>query len=294
MSFKKILVPVDFSEFSDKAAEYAMFIAERYCADITLLHAIVLFQEDFDEKEQLQLYEKIIRQKENEKSKQIESHCNTAKNRGLGVDSVLLRGISVADSILDYISDKDFDLVVMGTHGHTGFKKLLLGSVTEKVVRESPIPVLTIHKDYNKMELKEILVPVDFSEYSHITINRGKELAREFNATLEFLHVVEMEAHPEFYNISFEPILKENPTLADHITENMIKATGIPKDKATYAVKEGKVYKEIKKYADYNQIDLIIMGSHARGELGDFLLGSSSERVVRIASCPVLTVGQNQ
>ena len=134
------------------------------------------------------------------------------------------------------------------------------------------------------------IVPVDLSEYSHTTINRGKELAREFNATLEFLHVVESEAHPEFYNISFEPILKENPNLADHITENMIKANGIPKDQATYAVREGKVYKEIKKYADYSQIDLIIMGTHGRGDLEDFLLGSSSERVVRIASCPVLTV----
>jgi nucleotide-binding universal stress UspA family protein len=292
MSFKKILVPVDFSEFSDKAAEYALFLAEKYRADITLLHAIALFQGDFDDEEQLKMYEKIIEKKEEEREKKLASHKKTAKGRGIEVNSVLLRGISVASSILDYISDKDFDLVIMGTHGHTGFKSLLLGSVTEKVVRESPIPVLTIHKDYNKIEIKEILVPVDLSESSHNTIKHGKALAREFNATLEFLHVVEIEAHPEFYNLSFEPILKENPNLADHITKNMIKATGIPKDKATYAVKEGKVYKEIKKYADNSQIDLIVMGSHGRGELEDFLLGSNSERVVRIATCPVLTVRQ--
>jgi nucleotide-binding universal stress UspA family protein len=292
MSFKKILVPVDFSDFSDKAAEYALFLAEKYRAHITLLHVIVLFQEDFDEEEQLKMYEKIIQSKEKEREKKLETHKKTAKNRGVEINSVLLRSFSISNSILDYIVDKDFDLVIMGTHGHAGFKKLLLGSVTEKVVRESPIPVLTIHKDYNKIEIKEILVPVDLSGYSHTTIDWGKALAKEFKAALEFLHVVEMEAHPEFYNISFEPILKENPNLADHITKNMIKATGIPKDKATYAVKEGKVYKEIKKYADYSQIDLIVMGSHGRGELEDFLLGSNSERLVRIASCPVLTVRQ--
>lgn len=292
MSFKKILVPVDFSEFSDKAAEYALFLAEKYRAKITLLHVIILFQEDFDEEEQLKMYEQTIQKKEKERETQMKSHRKTAKKRGVEVNSVLLRGFSTPNSILDYISDKDFDLVVMGTHGHSGFRKLLLGSVTEKVVRESPIPVLTIHKDYNKIEIKEILVPMDLSEFSSITINQGKTLAQEFNATLEFLHVVEEEAHPEFYNISFEPILKENPRLADHIIENMIKAAGIPKDKAAYAVKEGKVYKEIKKYADYNQIDLIVMGSHGRGELEDFLLGSNSERVLRIASCPVLTVRQ--
>ncbi|MGD2087788.1 MAG: universal stress protein [Candidatus Aminicenantes bacterium] len=292
MSFKKILVPVDFSEFSDKAAEYALFLAEKYRAKITLLHVIILFQEDFDEEEQLKMYEQTIQKKEKERETQMKSHRKTAKKRGVEVNSVLLRGFSTPNSILDYISDKDFDLVVMGTHGHSGFRKLLLGSVTEKVVQESPIPVLTIHKDYNKIEIKEILVPMDLSEFSSITINQGKTLAQEFNATLEFLHVVEEEAHPEFYNISFEPILKENPRLADHIIENMIKAAGIPKDKAAYAVKEGKVYKEIKKYADYNQIDLIVMGSHGRGELEDFLLGSNSERVLRIASCPVLTVRQ--
>ena len=292
MSFKKILVPVDFSEFSDKAVEYALFLAEKYCASITLLHVIILFQEDYDEEEQLKVYEQMVQKKEKEKAKQLESPCLTAKKRGIAVNSVLLRGFSIANSILEYTSENDFDLLVMGTHGHTGFKQLLLGSVTEKVVRESPIPVLTIHKDYNKIEIKEILVPVDLSKQSQTAINQGKAIAQEFKATLEFLHVVEMEAHPEFYNISFEPILKENPQLAHHITGNMIKATGIAKDQATYAVKEGKVYKEIKKYADNSQIDLIVMGTHGRDDLGDFLLGSNSERVLRIATCPVLTMRQ--
>ena len=293
MSFKKILVPVDFSEFSDKAVEYAMFLAEKYCADITLLHAIVLFEEDFDEEEQLQLYEKIIEKKENEKTKQMESHCKTGKNRGIGIDSVLLRGISVPDSILDYISDKDFGLVVLGTHGRTGLGKWILGSVAEKIVRLSTIPVLTIHKDFDQMKIKKILVPVDFSEHSQIPVNRGIAIAREFNAKLEFLHVVEMESHPEFYTISFEPILKANPDLKQHIIKNMIKITGISKEEAAYAVTEGKVYKEIKKYAENNRIDLIVMATRGKSELEHFLVGSNSERVVRIASCPVLTVGQD-
>ena len=56
MAFKKLVVPVDFSEFSDEAVEYAMFIAEKSCADITLLHAVILFEEDIDEKEQIQAY----------------------------------------------------------------------------------------------------------------------------------------------------------------------------------------------------------------------------------------------
>jgi len=134
MAFKKILVPVDFSDFSDKAVEYAIFIAEKFCAEMTLLHADILFEEDFDEKEQLQAYEKIIQKKENERTKKLESHCKTAETRGIRVNSALIRGVSTADSILDYISDKNFDLVVMGTHGRTGLKRWMLGSVTERVV----------------------------------------------------------------------------------------------------------------------------------------------------------------
>ena len=74
------------------------------------------------------------------------------------MNTALIRGISTADSILDYISDKDFDLVVMGTHGRTGLKRWMLGSVAERVVGFSPIPVLTIHKDFNKRDITKILI----------------------------------------------------------------------------------------------------------------------------------------
>jgi nucleotide-binding universal stress UspA family protein len=293
MAFKKILVPVDFSDFSDKAVEYAIFIAEKFCAEMTLLHAVILFEEDFDEKEQLQAYEKIIQKKENERTKKLESHCKAAETRGLRVNSALIRGVSTADSILNYISDKNFDLVVMGTHGRTGLKRLMLGSVTERVVGFSPIPVLTIHRDLKKPGIKKILIPIDFSEHSKIAVKRGIAIAEEFNAALEFLHVVEMHDHPEFYTINSDPILEANPGLEHHITENMITLTGIPGEKATYSVKEGKVYKEIKMAAENNTIDLIVMATHGMSELEHFLVGSNSERVVRTASCPVLTVRRN-
>jgi nucleotide-binding universal stress UspA family protein len=290
MAFKKILVPVDFSESSDSAVEYAVFIARKFGAEITLLHAILLYHDDIDEEEHMQAYEKIIRKKEKQSNKKLESHFMTAKDQGLKVKYVLIRAFAAADSILNYISENDFDLVVMGTHGRTGLKKWILGSVTEKVVRLSTIPVLTVHKEFHKKKISKILVPVDFSEYSQIAVKRATAVAEEFKAKLEFLHVVEMEAHPEFYSMSFEPLLKANPHLNDHIIENLIKLTGIPQDRATYAVREGKVHNEIKIYAETNQIDLIVMANRGMSDLEHLVLGSNSERVVRVASCPVLTV----
>jgi nucleotide-binding universal stress UspA family protein len=290
MAFKKILVPVDFSEFSDMAVEYAMFFGEKFRANITLLHTVLLFEEDIDEEEHLKNYEKIIQKKENQRAKKLNLHRDKGKNRGLQVDSVLLRDLSAADSILDYVSDTDYDLIIMGTHGRTGLIQWISGSVAEKVVRFSPIPVLTIHKDFSMTRIDRILVPVDFSKHSKIAVQKGIAIANEFKADIKFVHVVEQEAHPEFYTISFDPILKANPQLKDHIVNSLKKLTGLGEDKAKFVVLEGSVTEELKKYAQENETDIIVMPTRGMSELEHIVLGSTTERMVRVAPCPVLTV----
>ena len=118
-------------------------------------------------------------------------------------------------------------------------------------------------------------------------------LAQEFKAEIEFLHVVEMEEHPEFYKISFKSILQTNPRLKRHIKKNLKKLTEKAVLKANYTVLEGKVYKEIQKHVEKNQIDLIIMPAHGMSKWEHFIIGSNTERVARVASCPVLTVRKN-
>jgi nucleotide-binding universal stress UspA family protein len=288
MAFKKILVPMDFSEYSDQAVEYAMFLADKFCASITLLHTVVLHEEDINEDEYLKAYQQIIQQKENERSKRIQSVCTRGKDRGLQVDSVLLRGVNAHGSILAHISDNDYDLVVMGTHGRTGLSRWFSGSVAGKVVRESPIPVITVHRDLSHLRIQKILVPIDFSKHSPYAVKTAKKVAKEFKAQLVFLHVVEMESHPEFYNISSNPILQENPALKDHILKNLKELAGM--NDATYDVSEGSVNKKIKSYAEENDIDLIILPARGMNDLEHFFLGSNTEKVVAIAPCPVLTI----
>ena len=85
MAFKKIIVPVDFSEFSEKAVDYAMFMAEKFYANITLVHAVVLFEDDIDEEEHLKNYEKIIQKKENRRAKKLKLHCASGEKKGLHI-----------------------------------------------------------------------------------------------------------------------------------------------------------------------------------------------------------------
>jgi nucleotide-binding universal stress UspA family protein len=292
MQINRILVPIDFSEFSDKAVEYALYLAENFDADITLLHTVVLFKEEPDEEFKLAGYEKHVEKKERERQELFQPHHERAIQKGMQIDSEIIRGFSAADSIIDYINTHSFDLVVLGTHGRTGFKKWLYGSVAEKVVRLSPIPVLTTHDTTRQVEFDKILIPIDFSEFSKKAVKSGLEMFRKSKAETHFLHVVEQQIHPAFYAASFDSIFDIDKSLKERVLKNLMDFVGVPENKAKYAVTDGKAHKEIIKYAQNKDIDLIVMATRGLSKLQHFLVGSNAERVVCIAPCPVLTVGR--
>lgn len=292
MKIEKILVPVDFSPFSDKAVQYALFLAEKFEAEITLLHTVLLFQEDINEEEHMKAYEGVVRRRLEERSAQLDIQRKTVETRGIRVRSELLRGISAADTILDYIFENEFDLVVLGTHGRTGLRKWISGSVAERIVRLSPIPVMTIQKNFKKTTLKKILVPVDFSTHANFSVDRAQTLSSLLDADLVYLHSIEVETLPDFNTVEFDSIFDLNPDLRSDMIKRMRKFADTDDEKIQFIVTEGKAHKAIKKYADENDIDLIIMGTRGTSDLEHFLTGSNTERVVRIAPCPVLTVGR--
>ena len=292
MPFKNILIPVDFSAFSENAVEYGLFLAEKFCAKITLLHTIALFQEDVNEGENLALFKKAIEEREKQRAAQLQIHCDHGKERGVKVESVLLRGISTPETILDYIIDHDFDLVILGTHGRTGVSKWLFGSVAEKLVRHSPVPVLTVRKDWKRQAIEHVLVPVDFSEFSKRAVGKGLDIALEYGAKITFLHSVEQEAHPAFYATQLESIFKINPQLKKKIKENLMAFCEVPEEDANFSVVEGKAHTAIAQFAADNRVDMVVMATRGLGALDQLLLGSNAERVMRKAEVPVLTVGR--
>ena len=291
MKIDKILVPVDFSDCSDRAAGHAVFWAQKYCAEITLVHAVVLFEEDFDEKEQLTAYEKIVEKKESEQAEKMDAACRAARESGVDtIHSALLRGVNAADAILDHLKASDYDMVVLGTQGMTGLQRLVLGSTAEKVVRFSPVPVLTIHREFKGTAPKKILVPVDFSKHSAGAVKQAGLIAEKFGARLSILHVVRTELHPTFYDVSTQSLLEANPQLRDHITKHMQELAQLPEGKADYIVMEGEsVHQSVKTHAEENGIDLIVMPTRGMSTLEHLFIGSTTERVVRVAPCPVLT-----
>ncbi|RMF56539.1 MAG: universal stress protein [Calditrichaeota bacterium] len=293
MKVNHILVPIDFSEYSEQATQYAIFLAEHYGAEITLLHAVVLFHEDISEKAQVEQYQKLAEMKEKEIHEKMVQQHEVVSERGVQVKTEIRRGINAAEVILEYASEAQPDLIVIGTHGRSGLKKWIYGSVAEKVVRSSPIPVLTVHHSLESFSIKKILVPVDFSEQSQQAIKTANDIARDFSATPYFLHVIEHEIHPAYYTAEVVSLFEIDPELKERAKKRLQEFVGVS-DESRIMVTEGKAFREILNYIEEEQIDLTVMGARSGSGLEHFLVGSTADRVVRLAPCPVLTVGREE
>lgn len=140
--FKKILYPIDFSEYTEEITNYAVSIAKKYSSELHLLHIIPNLNyytpyESFLTPENLIDMERNI-------EKEIEKDFNKViKKIDVPVNKIIKTGVTFVE-IIDYIKEEGIDLVVMGTHGRSGIEHILIGSVAEKVVRKSPCPVLTV------------------------------------------------------------------------------------------------------------------------------------------------------
>ncbi len=294
MKPKKILVPIDFSAFSEATTRHALEWAKKYGAKVTLFHVIVMYEADVNEEVHLHQLELLIKSREDEAISKMEEHSNRTNNHDIPVNSVFRRNVSAANAILEYLEEEPHDLVIMNTHGKSGLKSLIYGSVTEKVVRLSPVPVLTFHTPPETLNIKRILAPVDFSENSRKGVEMARTLAREHGAEIDYLHTIEQQLHPSFQVIGIESIFILNPELKQ-ITRDKLEefcpADGLP---AQYHIIEGPSAPTIVDFASDHHTDLIVMATHGYTGLDHLLIGSTTERVVRMAGCPVLTVGREQ
>jgi nucleotide-binding universal stress UspA family protein len=297
MKFQNILVPIDFSEFSSSVLNYAIGLAEKFHSNLILLHAVVLFEDDVNEEQRLQEYEEWVRKREKNINAHMKKNELRVNQKGISVDSVILRSISAADAILEYLNDHSCDLIIMGTHGRTGLKHIFLGSVAEKIVRLSPIPVLSVHRSVQDFRIENIIAPIDFSIYSKNAADYAISIAENFKAQVNFIHVIEKEIHPSFYASGVESIFQIDTGLQDRVIQNMqgFLEEQLNSDiKPRFMVKEGRAHREIVEYAKEEKADLIVISTHGLTGLEYLLLGSTTEKVVRWASCPVLTLKTNK
>ena len=290
VSMTHILCPVDFSEFSRRALECAVSIARCYGARVTALHVIptiVAFGPPTGEG----LYPPMVFSPEDLRQFRDEL---AAFARGCGaadVETEVAEG-SVSGVIEEFARDLPADLVVMGTHGRSGFERLLLGSVTEKILRKAPCPVLTVPAQNTAaapVPLTRVLCAIDFSPASRRALTLAQSLAGESGAKLCVMHVLEPVS-------VFEPVASGGPAASADVRrearyrlERLIDSDTRAFTDVVEVVVAGKPYQEILRVAGEQHADLIVIGAHG-GARGLPAFGSTTSHIVRTAQCPVLTV----
>ncbi|HHM23969.1 MAG TPA: universal stress protein [Bacteroidetes bacterium] len=295
---KRILFPTDFSPHATEVLKFAVHLAQKFNAELYLFHAIVLYEDDPNNPDHRfpDLTESAEQIKQIASDRLDSSYADYA-GLPIKVHKETRRGISAYQEIIEFAKEKDIDLIVIGTHGRSGLSHLLLGSVTEKVVRYAPCPVLTIGKEAIKrplpLEVKNILVPVDFSTYSAEALKYAVSVGELYGSRLHLLYVVEEPVYPAFYSsgtFNALQILSDLPQRAKRAMTKFLKENAPTELKVVKEVRDGKPEDEILQYADEKKIDLIVMATHGLSGLDRFLLGSTTERVIRKAKCPVLSV----
>ena len=290
---KTIVVPTDFSESSEEALCYAGALAEWHKAKVILLH--VMESETIDALRRVTMGEEMIGKLKGDIQGDLERLAKLEQVAGVKVESRMVEGVP-AYEIIEAAKDSGADLITMGTHGRTGRERVFFGSVAERVVRISPVPVLTVRRPEhgfvecsigarNIVGLKNILMPTDFSETSEFATRYAIALAKEYGARLHVFHVVSTTATGSDKAFFENKMTREAQKSIDLLMKDELKSLEVARE-----IRTGVPFQEIVAEARSKDVDLIVMGTHGRTFLKYALLGSVAAKVVRKAPCPVLTV----
>lgn len=270
---KRILVPTDFSEHAENALKVAAQIAKKNNSEIILLHTLELPSQMNDAVTGgISIPESMLFIK-----KANEMLSKTA-------DSAYLDGLTIieiakldrpTEGIIKTSKEHEIDLIIMGSHGVSGFEELAIGSNTEKVVRHSEVPVLVIKQHIKDFKTKNFVFASDFS----------KEIEKPFKKLIEFVKIFDSKLHLVMICTpnSFKPTHVAQKTMEDFIIPFNLK------NYSTYIYNDTNIENGIINFSNSINADLIGMCTHGRTGFAHFFNGSLSENIVNHAVRPILT-----
>ncbi|MFZ0292708.1 MAG: universal stress protein [Candidatus Sulfotelmatobacter sp.] len=291
MQVKSILCPIDFSDFSASAYQYALSLADYYKARIVALHVVELWKYPFvDYAAQEADYSKVSRALNEGGEVQLQRFVKEYPARRLQPELVVRQG-NAPNCILSFAQNENIEVIVMGTHGRRGFDRLVLGSTTDRVMRKAACPVLVVsdpsHRELSTdrdghHRLSRILYCTDFSNNSERARGYAISLAAEYGAELTLLHVAQKA-----------PDLARAEVIIAERTQELNKLVSETERKnfnVRLIVRFGKPYEEIVRHATEAQASLIIMTARGGDAVDRAVFGSTTYRVIQLGPCPVLAV----
>jgi nucleotide-binding universal stress UspA family protein len=290
LSIRKILVPVVFTDTARHIAQQAVWLARRFHAEIILLHVVTPLSypagvlEGGHEITARDLHADIVQRAQNDLDQALRQELD-----GIPVTRVLLRGIP-AREIVKTARDWNVDLIVMATHGLGAFFHLLLGSVTAKVLHESPCPVWTgAHLEEapaREFSVRHVLCSVDLTHHSHHTVSRAAEMAAAVDATLTLVHIT---AGVEIYGPGgWHVDAAWREMIVGSAAREIAKLLQAVRTKADVIIESGNVPQLLNRAAEQTKADVLVIGHRPlRRHLGD---NGNGYGIIRQSEIPVLSV----
>lgn len=280
---KKILIPVDFSQTSEVAVLEAILIAELFRAEVSLIN-VVEEKYYFPAPPDMVMWatpdtvwtpptsediENLV------KKKMSEVEENLRKRSTLKVNHVIRKG-NMAKEVTEYAEQHHFDLIIMGTHGSSGYQELFLGSNAQRVVTTSKVPVLTLRK--NGPSFENILMPIDNSVHSREKVNIAMQIASVYKSKVHIIGLPGSDSPDELskFRLKLESV------------EDIVKSEHLPYQ--TTLIKNGNLADATLKYAKENKCDLIVVNTGHESKMTGIFLGAFAQQIVNHSPVPVLSV----
>lgn len=287
---RRVLLATDFSAPAELAYAYGAGLAKALHAGMLILN-VLEGPPGLDR--EFPVNTLFFKQLQEESDRELAKVSRVAEKDGIAYETRQVYGKPAA-CVVTVAKEMMPALIVLGTHGRTGWDRLLLGSTAEAVVREAPCPVLTVRMSAQGTGVIErVLVPLDFSEFAQEAFEYAAVLAKQFGAKVRLVHALEETAYPldfALFGVSEAAALRGRIQARLQELVAVLKADGVDAEvvcdvgtPAEVIVKEAERFRLGAKGA-------IVMGTHGRRGLNRLALGSVAEYVVRHAACPVFTV----
>jgi nucleotide-binding universal stress UspA family protein len=274
---KNILTPTDFSETALLAIEHSAFMARLSKATLHLLHVIKIAEFTYTINNPMAIgtdikeIENFAMQKLNEIAEQLRIKY------GINISTLISKG-NPAEEIEVAVTNYHIDVVVMGTHGASGFNEYFIGSNAHKTIKKCHCPVLTVQVGSKKIGFHDIVLPVENTYHSLEKVNKTIDLAKLYAAKIHLLGV--QHSQDEQSNKAFNLMLEN--------VEKVITHAGLSFDRTI--VKGDNLAEQTLKYANKNNADLIVVLTDHESELNDSLLGALAKQMVNHSKIPVLSI----
>jgi len=286
IALKNILFATDFDVSAKRALPFAVALADRYGAKLYAGHVIPPEAYALARPESV---ERILKEAQDYASYALNQLIDPLRHRGQRCEALLGHG-NVAEVLTEFVHSRAADLVVVGTSSRAGLGKMFLGSIAEEIIREAPCPVLTVGPHVMveaSAGIHSLVCATDFSPGSLRAAEFAVSLAHDYQAHLTLVHVV-------------EGVLKHSPHLATQLTEQRLHEMIPPEPELLYepqmVVEIGPVAERILGVAAELSADIVIMGVRGAGAFAQTArhFGSIAHKVVSLATCAVLTIGDVQ